>query len=876
MTVAAADLNHAAITAPDDGVEPEDVRTTAGGGSSLRAPRPSERRGDTSPVQTQARVAVIGGGALGASLLYHLALRGWTDTLLFEQDDLTSGSTWHAAGLCTQFNASLNVTRLLMRGVELFKALDAGPRGPIDFREVGSLRLATRPARLDQYRDARGLARIVELPFELVGPSEIARQAPLLDLDGVLGAAWTPTDGYVDPTRATLAMADAAVALGAAIERHCPVIALRPLASGEWDVVTDRGTVRAAIVVNAAGIWGRDVGRLAGIDLPIVPMEHQYLVTDAIPALAEPHAEMPVVRDAEASFYVREEGGGLLVGPYEPNPKPWAIDRIPASFARQLLPPDFDQVSGVLELATRRIPALAGAGMKQLLNGPTSYTPDGNALMGWVPGVRNLFVLSGFSYGIVQSGGAGLNAAAWIIDGEPVDNLWELDVRRFGPHAAELGYLVPRARETYEREYAIPFPFEELRAARPLKTDPLYDRLRERGAVFGARNGWERPLWFEPVRSGPAGAGGAAPRATATPVATEADGLTYRRAAWVERQAAEARAVREGVGLLDMSSFGKFEIRGPGAPAFLDRLCANRLPRVGRVTLTQVLSPAGRIEADLTITRLAPDRFYVITAAATETRDLDWLERHRPDDGSVIVEDVTPAWGVLMLAGPKARDVLARVTDADLSAAGFPFMAAREIAIGPVPVRALRTTYTGELGWELHHPIECSRALYDLLIEAGAEVGLVDIGYRALDSLRLEKGYRLWGADIGPQDSPLEAGLDRFVAFDKGEFIGRDALLAQQAAGIERRLACLDVALRPEDDLFPRGGEPVFSGDDLIGYLRAAGPGHAVRRTIGLAYVPPAMSAPGTTVEVEILGQRRPATVVSSPLYDPEGGRMRV
>jgi len=809
-------------------------------------------------LRAHARVAVIGGGALGASLLYHLALRGWTDTVLLEKDDLTSGSTWHAAGLCTQFNASLNVTRLLMRGVELFRDLEAGPHGPIDFRAVGSVRLATVPARLDQYRDARGLARITGLPLEIIGPDEIGRLVPLLSLEGVLGGAWTPTDGYVDPSRTTQAMADAATGLGAAIERHTTVTALRELASGEWDVVTDRGTLRAGIVVNAAGIWGRDVGRLAGVDLPIVPMEHQYLVTDTVPALAAVHPEMPVVRDTEASFYVREEAGGLLVGPYEPNPKPWAVSGIPSDFGRQLLPSDFDQVSGVLELATRRIPALAGVGMKQLLNGPTSYTPDGNALMGWVPGHRNLFVLSGFSYGIVQSGGAGLNAAAWIVDGEPVDNLWELDVRRFGPDAADLDYVIPRARETYEREYAIPFPFEELQAARPRKTDPLYELLAARGAVFGARNGWERPLWFVPDGE---------PRG---------DEPTYRRPAWLPYQIAECRAIRERAGLLDMSSFAKYEVSGPGAADCLDRLCANRLPAVGRVALTQMLSPRGGIESDLTITRLAPDRFYVVTAAATQARDLDWIERHLPADGSVTVEDVTPAWGVLMLAGPRARDILGALTDADLSSAAFPFMAARDIVVGPVPVRALRVTYTGELGWELHHPIEWSRTLYGLLLDAGAGAGIADVGYRALDSLRLEKGYRLWGADIGPQDSPLEAGLDRFVAFDKGDFIGRDPLLRQRAEGVDRRLACLTIELADDDDLFPRGGEPVFSGEGLAGYLRAAHPGHAVGRTIGLAYLSDTTSASGTVLEVEILGERRPASVVAAPLYDSEGGRMRV
>ena len=809
-------------------------------------------------MRTQARVVVIGGGAIGAGLLYHLALRGWTDAVLVEKDDLTNGSTWHAAGLCTQFNASLNVTRLLMRGVELFKALDAGPYGPVDFREVGSVRLATVPDRLDQYRDARGLARIVDLPFELIGADEVGRRAPLVSLDGVLGAAWTPTDGYVDPSRVTIAMANAASDLGASVERHTTVTGLAQLPNGEWAVATDRGPIRAEIVVNAAGIWGRDMGRLAGVDLPIVPMEHQYLVTDDLPELVAPHAEMPVVRDVEASFYCREEAGGLIVGPYEPAPKPWAIDGIPSTWGRQLLPSDFDQVSDVLELATRRIPALARTGMKQLLNGPTSYTPDGNALMGWVPGLRNYFVLSGFSYGIVQSGGAGLNAAAWIVDGEPVDNLWELDVRRFGPHAADLDYVVPRARETYQREYAIPYPFEELTAARPLKVDPLYDRLAAKGAVFGARNGWERPLWFAPDGE-PTG-----------------DEPTYRTPAWLPYQRAECAAIRERAGLLDMTSFAKFEIGGPRAEAALDRACANRLPRLGRVALTQLLSPTGHIEADITLTRLAPERFYVVTAAATQARDLDWLARHLPSDGSVTLDDVTDRRGVLMLAGPRSRDILAGLTDADLSSAAFPFMAAREITIASVPVLALRVTYTGELGWELHHPIERMVELYDALVEAGRPFGLADVGYRALDSLRLEKGYRLWGADIGPQDSPFEAGLDRFVALDKGDFVGREALLRQREAGIERRLACLTIDLPAGDDLFPRGGEPVLAGEHLVGYLRAAHPGHAVGHTIGLAYLPGETAEPGTPLEVEVLGQRRRAVVVPVPLYDPEGGRMRV
>jgi len=808
-------------------------------------------------MRTQARVVVIGGGALGCSLLYHLAKRGWTDTLLLEKNELTAGSTWHAAGLCTQFNSSLNVTSLLMYSVDLFRRLETETGQPVDFHGVGSIRLATTPDRMDQYRDHAGLARVAGLPYELIGPEEIGRRAPLLSLTGVIGGAWTPTDGYVDPTSVTLAMARGARDLGAEVEVAAAVREQRPLPGGEWDVVTDRGTVRAGIVVNAAGIWGREVGELAGVELPIVPMSHQYLVTDAIPELLAAHAEMPVIRDTEASFYVREEASGLIVGPYERNPKPWAPRGIPAEFGKQLLAPDFEQVGEVLDRAQERIPALSTAGMKQLLNGPTSYTPDGNALMGWVPGLRNFFVLAGFSYGIVQSGGAGRNAAAWIVDGEPIDNLWELDVTRFGPHAGALDYLVARAREVYEREYAIPYPFQELPAGRPLKTDPLYDRLLARGAVMGARNGWERPLWFVPE---------GAPRG---------DRPTYRRPDWLPYEIAECAAVRERAGLLDMTSFAKFEVRGPGAADLLDQLSANRLPAVGRTALTQMLTPSGGIECDVTISRITPDRFYIITAAGTETHDLTWITSHAPTDGSVVIENVTSAWGVLAIAGPRSRQILAELTDDDLSGAGFPFMAVREIHLGPVPVRAIRITYTGELGWELHHPIEYSRTLYEILIEAGAPSGLADVGYRALDSLRLEKGYRLWGVDITPQYTPLEAGLERFVRLDKGDFIGRDALIRQAAEGVRQRLVTVRIDLDPADDLFPRGGEPVHAGGQLVGYLRAAHPGHAVGMTLGLAYLPVELAAPGTPLEVDILGASRPGRVIETPAWDPHGLRMR-
>ena len=806
-------------------------------------------------MRTQARVVIVGGGVVGCSLAYHLVRLGWRDIVLLEKNELTAGSTWHAAGLCTQFNASLSVTRLLMYSVELYQRLEAETGQRVDFHEVGSVRLATVPERLDQYRHARAKARVLDLPFELIGPEEIARLCPLLSLEGVLGAAHTPTDGHIDPSGVTQALATRARDGGAEIHRQTPVTALRARPSGEWEVETPRGPILAETVVDCGGNWGREIGQLAGVTLPIVPMEHQYLVTDALPALAGAHREMPVVRDVEASFYAREEGGGLIVGPYEPHPKPWSVAGIPPDFGQQLLPPDFAQVEGIVALARERIPALADAGIKRIVNGPTSYTPDGNCLMGPVPGLRGFFVLAGFSYGIVQAGGAGRYAAEWIVDGQPSDSLWELDVRRFGPHAAALPYLVSTASEVYEREYAIPYPGEQLPAGRPLKTDPLYEPLRARGAVFGARNGWERPLWFAP------------------PGVEPVEEPSFRRPNWRPHVAEEARAVRERAGLLDMTSFAKHEVAGPGAATFLDRLCANALPAAdGRIVLTQMLTPRGGIECDLTLTRLAPDRFYLISAAATETHDLDWIERHLPGDGSVTVANVTARHGVLMLAGPRSREVLASATRADLTGRAFPFMTAREIEVDAVPVLALRISYTGELGWELHHPIEYSRRLYETLVEAGRPAGLADIGYRALDPLRLEKGFRLWGVDITPDYTPFEAGLERFVRLDKGDFIGRDALLRQRAAGMTRTLACLTV---DADQILPIGAEPVLDGDRAVGYVLAADRGGAVAATIALAYLPVALAAPGTRLAVEVLGERRAATVVQAPLYDPAGERMR-
>jgi len=801
-----------------------------------------------------ARVVVVGGGIAGASLLYHLTRLGWTDALLVEAHELTSGSTWHAAGLCTQFNQSYNVMALLKRSLELYESLEAETGQAVDLHRCGSVRIATTPERIDQFRHVLGIAENVGVPMEIVSPERALELFPLATPDGIVAAAHLPTDGHVDPSSVTNALARGALERGARIARHTRVTGLGR-ERGAWTVETTAGTARAEVVVIAAGQWAREVGRLAGVELPIVPLQHHYVVTEPIPDVEARSSELPVFRDPDNSFYARQEGGGLLLGPFEPRPKTWALDGIPEGFHSKLLPPDLEQIGDALEAAARRIPLFGDAGLRAVINGPDAYTPDGRCLMGPVPARPGLHVLAGFSiFGIVFGGGAGQYAAEWIVDGQPSDNMWELDVRRFGDYAASASYVVERACEVFEDEYRIHFPEEERPAGRPLRTDPLYEVLRARGAVMGVRSGWERPLWF---------ANGCEPR----------DEYSFARGNWFDAVGNECRAVRSGVGVLDQTSFAKFVVYGPGAEAFLDRVCANRLPREpGRLCLTQLLTPAGGIEADVTVALLEPERYYVVSAAATETHDLAWLEAHAPDGGSVRIDNVTASLGVLTVAGPRSRELLQRVSRSDLSREGFPFFRARRVELGRARVLAVRISYVGELGWELHHPLDQQRYLYELLREAGDDLGLVDFGYRALESMRLEKCYRLWGADLSADWSPLQAGLERFVAFDKGDFLGRDALLRQREAGVDRVLSALVV---DADGADAHGYEPVYAdGDRPVAYVTCGGYGHTIGRSLALAYVPAACAAAGTALEVGILGERRRAVVAEQPLFDRQNERL--
>lgn len=801
----------------------------------------------------EARVVIVGGGIAGCSLLYHLSMLGCTDALLLEQHELTSGTTWHAAGLCTQFSGSYNLMGLLKRSVELYETLEEATGQPVGYHRTGSLRLAESADRLDEFRHVAGVAALLDVPFELVSPERAAELFPLIDPRGVVAAAYLPTDGWVDPTSVANAFAKGATARGARIRRHTEVTGLERTTGG-WLLETGEGPVRAGTVVCAAGQWSRELAAMAGAQLPIVSMPHHYVLTDPVDGLGSEKPELPVLRDPAAGFYARQDGDGLLVGPFEQGPEPWALEGIPRGFHNRLLRPQLARLVPSLEAAAERIPVLGETPIRRALNGPDGYTPDGRCLMGWVPGLRDLFVLTGFSiFGIVFSGGAGRYAAEWIVEGQPSDNMWELDVRRFGDYAGRT-YTARRACEVYEREYDIHFPEEERPAGRPLKTGPLYDRLAARGAVHGARFGWERPLWFAPP-------------------GTAGETYSFRRGSWHDTVGEECRAVRSAVGVLDQTSFAKYELSGPGAETLLDRLCAGRLPREpGHMALTQMCTPKGGIECDLTVTRLAGDRFYVVSAAATETHDLAWIERHLPDDGSVALENLTARLGVLTLAGPRSRELLQALTRADVSREAFPFFRCRELEVGMAPVRALRVSYVGELGYELHHPVEYQRHLYEQLLAAGEPLGLVDFGYRALDSLRLEKCYRLWGADLSADWSPLMAGLDRFVDLEKGEFIGREALLAEHRRGPSFVLSCLVV---DGDGADAHGHEPIYAGPGSpVAYVASGGYGHTLGVSIALAYLRPEHAAIGARLEVELLGERRAAVVSEQPLYDPAGERL--
>ncbi len=806
-------------------------------------------------MRSHARVVVVGGGIMGVGLLYHLALEGWTDVVLLEKGELTSGSTWHAAGQCPHFNSSLNMTKVHLYGTQLYPKLEALTGQAVSWHGCGGLRLAMTDAELDMLKQVYGISRLAGYACEIIGPSEIGQYHPFLDVAGVRAAFRTIDDGHVAPADVTLAMAAGARALGAEIHRRTRVTNIVKLPSGEWCVVTDRGDIVAEHVVNAAGSYADVVGTWTGHSVPIANLLHHYVITEPVRDLIEYLPELPVVRDPYSHSYLREETNCILVGPYETATAHLCWDGRPPSwdFESELVAPELDRLMPWLERAAERLPLFASVGVKSVISGAITHTPDGVYLSGPAPGPTNYWMHCGASIGICQGGGAGKYLAQWMVHGQAEINMREFDPRRFGRWATK-EYTAAVAVADYHHMYYCYRPAEQHEVGRELRTSSLHETLKARGAQFSQVFGWERARWYD-------GSG-------------QGEQFSFRRSNWWEAVREEALAVRHRVGLMDLSTFAKFEITGPDAHAFLDRICANRIPvRDGGIVLTHLLNASGSIESEITVTRLAPQRFYVLSAASAQLHDLDqFVWRRRPEE-NVTIADVTDAYGTLVLAGPKARDVLAACTDADLANAAFRWLTGKEAEVaGVAGVRLLRVNYVGELGWELHCPMAGMPTVFAALMAAGRRHGIALFGTYAMNALRMEKAYRAWGSELTSEVDMFEAGMDRFIQLDKPDFIGRGACVTARQRGPRTRLVYLAVDAGDNDCM---GNEPVYAGTRLVGITTSGAYGHAVGRSLAFAYLDPGLTEPGTEFEVLLLGERRPAVVLADAAWDPGNERVR-
>jgi glycine cleavage system T protein len=801
---------------------------------------------------------VIGGGIAGCSVAYHLTKLGWRDVLLLERRDISCGTTWHAAGLVGQLRATQNLTRLAKYGGDLYERLEAETGQATGFRRPGSLSLARNAERMHELKRLASMARCFDVDVEVITPAEAGRRWPLMRTDDLVGALWLPRDGRTNPIDTTLALAKGARQGGATVLENVAVTGIRVHNGRVAGVTTSHGEVACEAVVNCAGMWARDVGRMAGVTVPLHASEHFYIVTEPMAGVTP---DLPVLRDTDGYIYVREEVGGLLMGGFEPVAKPWGMDGIPGDFGFSLLPEDWEHFQVLMEQAIIRIPAIETAPVRRHVNGPESFTPDGRYLLGEAPECKGFYVAAGFnSIGIASGAGAGRAVAEWIVGGEPPMDLWDVDVRRVAPFQGNARYLRERTVEMVGALYAMHWPFLQPVTSRGVRKSVLHDRLADRGACFGVLMGWERANWY------------------AKPGMEPAYRYSYGRQNWFECAAEEHRAVREAVGLFDQSSFCKLRLEGPDALAVLHRLCANDVDVApGRLVYTQMLNARGGIEADLTVTRLAADTFMIVTSAAASTHNAHWIRRHLGESRAVLT-DVTSSDAVLGLMGPRSRELLARLTDADLSNAAFPFLSSRDIWLASAPVRAARVTYVGELGWELYVPAEFAGGVYDAVVAAGEDLGLRHAGYHAMDSLRIEKAYRSWGHDLGCEDTPLESGLGFAVCWDKrGAFIGRDALLAQREKPLTRRLVVFVL-----DDAEPLlyHDEPVWRDGALVGRIASGAYGHTVGRSVGLGWVshPDGVTDAFITSgrwEIEIACERRRARAQFTPPYDPKSLRVR-
>ena len=805
-----------------------------------------------------ARAVIIGGGIIGCSTAYHLGKLGWTDTVLLERHKLTSGTTFHAAGLVGQLRTSANITQLLGYSVDLYKRLETETGLQTGWKMNGGLRLACNAERWTEVKRQATTAHSFGLEMHLLTPQEAQDLWPLMTIDDLVGAAFLPTDGQANPSDITQSLARGARMAGVKIFEDTPVTRILVEDGRIRGVVTPHGTVECEKVICCAGQWTRVLAATVGVNVPLVSVEHQYMITERIPGVTP---NLPTLRDPDRLTYWKEDVGGLVWGGYEPNPKPWAEKGIPEGFHFETLNPDFDHYEQFMDAAIGRVPALATAGVKQLLNGPESFTPDGNFILGEAPELKNFYVGAGFNaFGIASGGGAGMALAEWAALGSPPYDLWPVDIRRFGSVHRSTDWVRARTTEAYAKHYTVAWPSEEMQSARPTRRSPLYAHLAAAGACFGEKLGWERPNWFADLAAGE------------LPV----DRYSYQRPGWWDAVRREHLAARSQAVLLDQTSFAKFSLKGPDAAQALNWIAAGNVDRaVGSLTYTQMLNPRGGIEADVTVARLAADTFYIVTGTGFATHDFNWIARNLPEGCRATLSDVTSGSSVLSLMGPDAREILSRICPDDLSNAGFPFGTAQHISVARCPVLALRVTYLGELGWELHMPVEVAVTVYQAL----QAVGVVNAGYRAIESLRLEKGYRAWGSDIGPDHTPIEAGLGWACKMKSGvPFQGRDALAAQLKHGVKKRLATFSVA---DPEVILLGRETILRDGARVGWLSSGGFGHTIGRPIGLGYVRHSQGVSedfirSGTYQLEVASALVPATVHLEPLYDPTNARIRM
>lgn len=835
-------------------------------------------------MKTEARAVVIGGGVVGVSSLYHLARKGWSDVVLFERKELTSGSTWHAAGLLPLFNMSYSVGQIHRYSVRFYQELQQETGMNVGFSQVTNIRLARTRDRWDEFMYYAGVAETLGIPLNVLTPRQVKEIWPLCETDGLLGAIQHPDDGYIQPADLTQALAKGARDRGATIHRNTTVTAIRRTADGRWLVSTDKGDIAAEHVVSATGNFARRTGRMVGLEVPVIPVEHQYIVTEPHPVIVERKRqglpEMGVLRESDSSWYMREENGGLLLGPYEKGAPACYVDGPSDDSEYELFQEDLERLMPHIEAAIARVPAFGEAGIKKVYNGAIAYTPDGSPIIGPAPGLKNFWLNEGHSFGVTAAGGAGWQLAEWIVEGEPTIDMMGVDPRRFGPYAVE-GYLREKNEEAYANVFTTHYPDEERAAARPLKTTPCYGRMKELGAVFGSVYGWERPNWFAP-------AGYELPEAE---LGVGADVITshnhappledgrivekwsFRRSNYFEHVGNEVRNVTEKVGLQDMSAFAKCWVSGPAAEAWLDSILANRIPRkVGRIALCHLLTRNGGVRSEFTVYR-QPGGFYLVSAGAYEAHDHDILQKLLPGDGSVSMYPVTTQWGVLVLAGPDSRRVLSRLTRTSLENGDFPWLSGKQVSIGAATAHALRVNFVGELGWELHHPVEQQNYIFDRLMDAGQEFGIKPFGIRAMTSMAIEKSYRLIPRELSIEYSAWESGLHRFVHPDKGDFLGRDALLRLREAGPKWAYVTLEV--HGVSDTDARGNEAIHRDGRLVGRATNGGYGWRCGKSLALAMVAPDCAAVGTRLAIKLLGKMHEATVIEESPFDPDNRALR-